>query len=100
MTWARGQFGIDITIGSRARAFKSSRCTVRSALANGFDQPKSSIRRLALGRESDANILAWIKKQEDKSAAVARTNIKNYWCEVTVHLASFRRMTRKEKFPG
>jgi hypothetical protein len=47
-------------------------------LVNGFNRPKSHGRQLAVDPESDANILAWIKKQADKNAAVTRTDIKNY----------------------
>jgi hypothetical protein len=49
-TWARAEFGINITIGSLVLAFHCSRCAVRSALANGFDQLESRRRHVAFSR--------------------------------------------------
>jgi hypothetical protein len=63
-------------------AFNCSRCAVRSALENGLNPPKSCGRHLAVDAESDANVLAWIKKQAEKNAAVTCTDIKNYFREV------------------
>jgi hypothetical protein len=51
-------------------------------LANGLSPPKSRGRHLAVDAESDVNILAWIKKQAEKNAAVTGTDIKNYCYEV------------------
>jgi hypothetical protein len=51
-------------------------------LRNGFDQQKSREHHLAVDAESDANILAWIKKQAEKNAAVTRTDIRHYFPEV------------------
>jgi hypothetical protein len=64
------------------RALNCSRSAVHSALANGLSGPKSRSRHLAVEEESDATILAWIKKQTETNAAVTRTNIKNYCHEV------------------
>jgi hypothetical protein len=64
------------------RAFNFSRYAVRSALANGLNPRKSRGRHFAVDAESDANILACIKKQAEKNAAVTRTHITNSCCEV------------------
>jgi hypothetical protein len=47
-------------------------------LANGLSLPKSCDRHLGVQAESDANILAWIKRRAEKNAAITRTNIRNY----------------------
>jgi hypothetical protein len=59
-----------------------SRHAVQSALANGLNEPKSRGRHMAVGAESDANTLAWIKRKAEISAAVTRTDIRNYCREV------------------
>jgi hypothetical protein len=59
-----------------------SRSAVQSALPNGLSPPKSLGRHLAVGAESDANILTWIMKQAEKNAEVTRSDIKNYCHEV------------------
>jgi hypothetical protein len=64
------------------RAFNCSRHAVQSALANGLNEPKSRGRHIAVDAESDANILAWIKRKAEKSAAVTGTDIRNYCREV------------------
>ena len=66
VNWARTERRTEISIGSLMRAFDCSRCAVRSALANGLNPPKSRGRHLAVHPDSDANILAWIKKQAEK----------------------------------
>jgi hypothetical protein len=48
------------------RTFNWSGCAVRSALANGLNLPKSRGPDLAVQTESDAKILAWMKKQAGK----------------------------------
>jgi hypothetical protein len=48
------------------RAFNCSRSAVHSALANGLSPAKSGGRHLAVGAESDADILAWMKKEAEK----------------------------------
>jgi hypothetical protein len=63
-------------------AFNCSRHAVQSTLANGLNERKSRGRHLAVDAESDANILAWIKRKAEKSAAVTRTDIRNYCREV------------------
>jgi hypothetical protein len=83
------EFGTDVTIGLQVRAFNCLRCAVRSALVNGFNQPKSRARHLAPRPESDANILAWIKKQTEKSIEIIHTNIKNY-CPGVLQLKTSR----------
>jgi hypothetical protein len=55
--WARIQCKVDISIGSLARAFNCSDYAVRQALKNGFAEPQSRGRHLALDAISDANIL-------------------------------------------
>jgi hypothetical protein len=55
-----------------------------------LNPPKSRDRHLAVDAESDANILAWITNQAEKNAAVTRTDIKNYCCEVWKFEASRR----------
>jgi transposase len=80
--WARIHLRIDPKIGSLERAFKCSRHTIHSALANGRNEPKSRGRHSAVSAESDANILAWITGKAEKNAAVTRTDIKNYWRKV------------------
>ena len=82
VNWARTERRTEISIGSLMRAFNCSRSAVHSALANGLSPPKSRGRHLTVDAESDANILAWIKKQAEKNAAVTRTDIKNYCHEV------------------
>jgi hypothetical protein len=74
------------------RAFHCSRCAVRSALENGLNPPKSRARHLAVDAESDATILAWIKKQAEKNAGVTRIDIKNYCREVWKLDASWGRV--------
>jgi hypothetical protein len=64
------------------RAFNCSHSAVHSAFANGLSPPKSHGRHLAVDAESNATILAWIKKQAGKNAAVTRTDNKNYCREV------------------
>jgi hypothetical protein len=64
------------------RAFNCSRSAVHSALTNGLSPPKSRGRHVAVDAESDLDILAWIKKQAEKNAAVTRTDIKKYCHEV------------------
>jgi hypothetical protein len=63
-------------------AFTCSRFAIHSALANGLNPPKSRGRLLAVDAESDADILAWIKRQAEKNAAETRTDMKNYCREV------------------
>jgi hypothetical protein len=64
------------------RAFNFSRHPVQSALGNGLNEPKSRGRHMPIDAESDANILAWIKRKAEKSAAVTRTDIRNYCRQV------------------
>jgi hypothetical protein len=71
--WAGAELGIEISIRGLMRAFNCSRHAVQSALANGLNEPKSLGRHIAVDAESDANILAWIKRKAEKSAAVTRT---------------------------
>jgi hypothetical protein len=80
--WARAELGIEISIGGLMRAFNCSRHAVQSALANGLNEPKSRERHRAVDAESDANILAWMKRKAEKSATVTRTYIRNYCREV------------------
>jgi hypothetical protein len=70
------------------RAFDCSRCAVRSALANRLNRPKSRGRHLAVDAESDLNLLAWIREQAQKNAAVTHTDIKNSCHEVWKFQAS------------
>jgi hypothetical protein len=72
----------------RWRAFNCSDYAVRRALDNGFDDPKSRGRQLALDAISDANSLEWIKKNAEKNPAVTRTDIKNYCFKVYPFQAS------------
>jgi hypothetical protein len=72
--WARAELGIEIAIGGLMRDFNCSRHAVQSALANGLNEPKSRGRDIA---ESDANILAWIKRKAEKSTEMTRTDIRN-----------------------
>jgi hypothetical protein len=48
------------------RAFNCSRRAVQKALANGLNPPKPHGRHLAVGADSDANIMAWIHRQAEK----------------------------------
>jgi hypothetical protein len=64
------------------RAFNCSRSAVQSALPNELSPPKSHVRHLAVGAESDANVLACIQRQAQKNAPVTPTDIKNYCQEV------------------
>jgi hypothetical protein len=83
VNWARPEPRTEISNGSLMRAFNCSRSVVHSALANGLSPPKSRGRHLAVGAKSDANILAWIKKQAEKNAALIRIDIKNHCHEVS-----------------
>jgi hypothetical protein len=80
--WARAELGIEISIGGLMRTFNCSRHAVQSALPNGLNEPKSRGRHWAVDAESDANILAWIKRKAEKSTAGTRTDIRNYCREV------------------
>jgi hypothetical protein len=80
--WARAELGIEISIRELMRAFTCSRHAVQSAVVCGLNEPKSRRRHMAVDAESDANILAWIKRKAEKSAKVTWTNIKNYCREV------------------
>jgi hypothetical protein len=82
VNWACTERKNEISIGFLMRAFNCSRSLVRSALANGSSPPKLRGRHLAVGPESDSNILAWMKNQAEKTAAEARIDIKNYCREV------------------
>ena len=82
VTWARAEFGIELSIGALMRAFNCSRCAVQSALANGWAEPKSRGRHPAVDEESDANILSWVKQKAEKGAAVTRTDIRHYCRDV------------------
>jgi hypothetical protein len=82
VNWARTECKTEISIGSLMCAFNCSRCAVRSALVNGLNPPPSRGRHLAVDGKSDANILAWIKKQTEKNAAVTRSDIKKSCREV------------------
>jgi hypothetical protein len=82
VTWARAELGIEILIGSLMRTFKYSWHPVQSALANGVNEPKSRGRHLAVDAESDANILAWIKRKAEKNATVIRVDVRNDCSEV------------------
>jgi hypothetical protein len=66
VNWARTECRTEISIGFLMRTFNCFCCAVRSALENGLNPPKSRGHHLAVDPGSDANILAWIKKQAEK----------------------------------
>jgi hypothetical protein len=63
---ARTEFRTGISIGSWMRAFNCSRSAVQSALATGLNPPQLRDRHLAIDTESNANILAEIKRPAEK----------------------------------
>jgi hypothetical protein len=79
---APAELGIEISIGGLIPAFNCFRRAVQSALANGLNEPKSRGWHMAGDAESEANILAWMKPKDDKSAAVTRTDVRNYCLQV------------------
>jgi hypothetical protein len=88
VAWARAELGSEILIAWLMQPFKCSRRRVQSAFANGAKAPKSGGWQLGVEPESEANISAWIKRNAEKNAAVTRTDIRNYCCEVCKYQVS------------
>jgi hypothetical protein len=52
---------------------------VRTALRNGYDRPKQRDRHPAAAPDCEADILAWIVRNSEKSTPVTRTDVL-YYC--------------------
>jgi transposase len=76
--WGRSHLQTEIAIDSLERAFNCSRSTVRAVLVNRYDPPKQRGRHPGAAPHSQAEILAWIKRNAEKSTPVTRTELRHY----------------------
>jgi hypothetical protein len=76
--WASATVGIEITHSSLEPAFNSARATVSGVLQNRYDEPKQRRRHPAGDAESEADILACIPRNHEKSTLTTQAQIRHY----------------------
>jgi hypothetical protein len=79
--FARRTAELELSVKKLARAFDCHAVRVKSALVNGFEEPKSCGQHFAFDDDSEEEILIWIEERAEKSRPVTRTDILHY-CEM------------------
>jgi hypothetical protein len=77
-------------------AFDCHTIRVETALANGFEEPKSRGRHFAFDEDSEEEILTWIEERAERSRSVTRKVPRVFLDETICYLREFVQVMKEE----